>query len=97
MLQSKRLRLLRSPPGVLVGQIHKDLCVPLFAYHCGAVTASFDSKLADMGNPQVWKLGRYLSTPKVDTKDKNSRVLQASRVDSPTMTKSTKRIAFCAG
>jgi len=48
MLQSKCLRLLRAPPGMLLGQIHKDLGVPLFAYHFGDVTASFDTNLADM-------------------------------------------------
>ena len=82
---------------MLVGADSQDLGVPLFAYHFGAVTASFDSNLADMGNPQVRKLGRYLSRPKVDAKDKNGRVQQARRGDSPTMAKSTKRIAFYAG
>jgi hypothetical protein len=31
-------------------QIHEDLDVPLFTDHIRALTASFDSKLADVGN-----------------------------------------------
>ena len=34
-------------------QIHEDLSVPLFADHIRALTESFDSKLADAGNPLV--------------------------------------------
>ena len=41
-------------------QIHEDLGVPLFADHIRALTASFDSKLADAGNPLERQLGRYL-------------------------------------
>jgi hypothetical protein len=41
-------------------QIHEDLCVPLFADHIRDLTASFDSKLVDVGNPLIWELGRYL-------------------------------------
>jgi hypothetical protein len=41
-------------------QVHEDLGVPLFADHIRALTASFDSKLADVGNPLVLQLGRYL-------------------------------------
>jgi hypothetical protein len=44
---------------IIKRQIHKDLDVPLFADHIKALTASFDSKLADMGKPLVRKLGRY--------------------------------------
>jgi hypothetical protein len=32
-------------------QIHEDLGVPLFGHHIRALSASFDSKLADAGNP----------------------------------------------
>ena len=39
-------------------QIHEDLGVPLFAYQIRALTADFDSRLADVGNPLVWQLGR---------------------------------------
>jgi len=42
-------------------QIHEDLGVPLFADHIRALTESFDSWLADVGNPLVRQLGRYLS------------------------------------
>jgi len=41
-------------------QIHEDLGVPLFTDLIRALTASFDSKLADVGNPLVRQLGRYL-------------------------------------
>jgi hypothetical protein len=41
-------------------QIHEDLSVPIFADHIRALTARFDSKLADVGNPLVRRLGRYL-------------------------------------
>jgi len=41
-------------------QIHEDLGVLFFADHIRALTASFDSKLADVGNPLVRQLGRYL-------------------------------------
>jgi hypothetical protein len=41
-------------------QIHGDLGVPLFVAHIRAVTASFDSKLADVRNPLVRQLGKYL-------------------------------------
>ena len=41
-------------------QIHEDLGVPLFADHIRTLTASFDSKLADVENPVVRQLGRYL-------------------------------------
>ena len=41
-------------------QMHEDLNVPLFADHIRALTASFDSKLADVENPLVRQLGSYL-------------------------------------
>jgi len=41
-------------------QIHEDLGVPLFADHIRVLTESFDSKLADVENPLVRQLGRYL-------------------------------------
>jgi len=34
--------------------------------HLRALTESFDSKLADVGNPLVRQLGRYLSFPRAD-------------------------------
>ena len=54
--------LLMVPPWyVSNSQIHEDLGVSLFADHIRAVTASFDLKLADVGNPLVRQMGRYLS------------------------------------
>jgi hypothetical protein len=41
-------------------QIHDDLGVPLFAEHIRALAASFDSRLADVGNPLFQQLSRYL-------------------------------------
>ena len=52
VLQSKCLRLATGAPWYVSNrQIHKNLGVPLFADHIRALTASFDSKLADVGNP----------------------------------------------
>jgi len=50
-------------------QIHEDLGVPLLADHFRALTESFDSKLADVGNPVVRQLGRYLSFPRANPVD----------------------------
>jgi len=52
VLQPKCLRLATGAPWYVSNrQIHEDLCVPLFADHIRVLTASFDSKLADVGNP----------------------------------------------
>jgi len=40
--------------------MHEDVGVVLFAYNIRALTESFDSKLADVGNPLVRQLGKYL-------------------------------------
>jgi len=62
VLQSKCLCLATGAPWYVSNkQIHEDLGVPLFADHIRALTASFDSKLADVGNPLVRQLGRRLS------------------------------------
>jgi hypothetical protein len=62
VLQSKCLRLATGAPWYVSNkQIHKDLGVPLFADHIRALAASFDSKLADVGNPILRQLCRYLS------------------------------------
>jgi hypothetical protein len=67
-LQSKCLRLATSAPWYVSNRsIHEDLGVPLFADHTTAMTASFDSKLVDVGNPLVRQLGRYLRWPRVDS------------------------------
>jgi hypothetical protein len=55
-------------------QIHEDLDVPVFAHHIRALTASFDSKLPDVGKPLVAQLGRYADrglTPSPDAKTKS--------------------------
>jgi hypothetical protein len=54
VLQSKCLRLATGALWYLSNrQIHDDLGVPLFADHIRALNVSFDSKLADVGNPIV--------------------------------------------
>jgi len=61
VLQSKCLRLANGAPWYVSNrQIHEDLGVPLFADHIRALTESFESMLADVGNPLVRQLGRYL-------------------------------------
>jgi hypothetical protein len=76
-------------------QIHEDLGVPFFADHFRALTDSFDSKLADAGNPLVRQLGRYLTegwpmSPKAQAKGDNGQ--QTGRSRPWNGTKSTKRI-----
>ena len=62
VLQSKCLRLATGAPWYVSNRhIHKDLGVPLFADHIRALTENFDAKLADVGNPLIRQLGRYLS------------------------------------
>ena len=52
VLQSKCLRLATGAPWYVSNrQIHEDLGVPLFADHIRALTESFESRLADEGNP----------------------------------------------
>ena len=61
VLQSKCLRLATGAPWYVCNrQIHEDLGVSLFADHIRALTASFDSKLADVENALVQQLGSYL-------------------------------------
>jgi len=87
VLQSKCLRLPTGAPWYVSNrQIHEVLGVLLFADHIRALTASFDSKLADVGNPLVWQLDRYadrglISSP--DVKAKGSRGQQTSRSHRP--------------
>ena len=101
VLQSKCLRLATGAPWYVSNrQIHDDLGVPLFADHIRALTESFVSKLADLGDPLVRQLGRYLSWPRADHvawRESQGRQGTAgqSRL-SPAMTKSTKRIALSA-
>jgi len=51
------LALLLVPPGT---QVTGDLGVLLFVDLIRALTTSFDSKLADVGNPVVRQIGRYI-------------------------------------
>ena len=61
VLQSKCLRIATGAPRYISNvQIHEDLGVPFFAEHIRALTESYDSKLAGVGNPLVQQLGRYL-------------------------------------
>jgi hypothetical protein len=67
VLQSKCLRIATNTPWYVTNkQIHDDLCIPFFADHISALTESFDSKLADAGNPLVRQLRRHLCRPRVD-------------------------------
>jgi hypothetical protein len=62
VLQSKCLRLATAAPWyVSYRQIHEDLGVLLFADPVRALTASFDSKFTNVGNPLVRQLCRDLS------------------------------------
>jgi hypothetical protein len=101
VLLSKCLHLATGAPWYVSNrQIHENLGVPLFSKHIRAPTASFDSKLADMGNPLVQQLGRYLHWPRVDPitwHESQGRQGSAGQSrPSPMMAKSTKRIAFGA-
>ena len=61
MRESKCLPLANGAPWYVSNkQIHEDLGIPLFADHIRALTMNFHSILADVGNPLVRKLGRYL-------------------------------------
>jgi hypothetical protein len=62
VLQSKCLRIAAGAPWYMSNrQIHEDLGVSFFADHIRDLTDSFDSKLADAGNPLVRQFGRYLT------------------------------------
>ena len=66
VVQSKCLRLATGAPWYVSNrQIHEDLGVPFFADHIRDLTTSFDSSLADVGNPLVRQFGRYLPWPRV--------------------------------
>ena len=83
MLQSKCLGLATGAHWYVSNrQIHEDLGVPFFADHIRALTASFDSKLAVVGNSLVQQLGRYADrrlSPLPDAKAKGGRRQQPSR------------------
>ena len=61
VIQSKCLRIATGAPGYISNvPIHEDLGVAFFAEHIRALTESYDSKFAGVGNPLVQQLGRYL-------------------------------------
>jgi hypothetical protein len=67
VLQFKCFRIATDAPCYFGNrQIHDDLGIPLFADHIRALTESFDSKLADAGNPVVRQLVRHLCRPRAD-------------------------------
>jgi hypothetical protein len=54
VIQSKCLRIATGAPWYMSNvQIHEDLGVLFFAEHVRALTESYDSKLADVGNHLV--------------------------------------------
>jgi len=81
-------------------QIHEDLGIPLFAEHIRALIESFDSRSADVGNPLVRQLSRYLSWPRVDPvvwrESQGWQGTAGQSRPSPAMAKSSKRITFSA-
>jgi hypothetical protein len=67
VLQSKWLRIATNAPWYAGNrQIHEDLGIPFFADHSRALAESFDSKLADAGNPLVRQLEMHLCRPRAD-------------------------------
>jgi hypothetical protein len=61
VLESKFLRLATGASWSFSNrQIHEYLGVPLLADHIRALIASFDSKLADVGNPLLRHIGGHL-------------------------------------
>jgi len=67
VFQSKCLYLATGAPWYVSSrQIHEDLGVPHLADHIRGQTASFDSKLPDLGKPLVRQIDRYLRWLRVD-------------------------------
>jgi hypothetical protein len=64
VLQSKCLRIATNVSWYVGNrQIHEDLGIPFVFDHIRVLTESFDSKLADAGNPLVRQLGRHIVPP----------------------------------
>jgi hypothetical protein len=64
-------------------RIHDDLGVPYFTDHIISLTERFDWRLADVVNPLVTQLGRYLHWPSVDPsslqqEDRDQQLVQAT-------------------
>jgi hypothetical protein len=67
VLQSKCLHTATNEPWYVSNrQSHEDFGIPFFADHIRALTESFDSKLADAGNPLFRQLGRHLCRPRAE-------------------------------
>jgi hypothetical protein len=67
VLQSKYLRLASGASWYASNrQIHEDVSVSLFGDHFRALIASFDSKIAYVGNPLLRQIVRYLRRPRVE-------------------------------
>jgi hypothetical protein len=80
VLQFKCLRLATGVPFYVSNrQIHEVMGVPLFADHIRALTASFDSKLVDVGKPLVRQLGRYADRGLTPSPGAKARAVAASR------------------
>jgi hypothetical protein len=61
VLQSQCLRIVTNTSWHISNrQIHEDTGIPFFTDHTRALTESFDSKIANAGNPLVRQLGRHL-------------------------------------
>jgi hypothetical protein len=61
LLQSRCLRIVTNSTWYVSNrQIHYDLGIPFFAYHIRTLTESFDSNLADVGNPLIRQLGSFI-------------------------------------
>jgi hypothetical protein len=67
VLQSKCLLIATNAPlYISKRQIHEDFGIPFFADHIRALTESFDSKIAEAGNPLVRQLGKHMCRPRAD-------------------------------
>jgi hypothetical protein len=88
VLKTKCLRLATDAPWYVSNrQIHDDLGILLFADHIRTLTASFDSNLADAGNPSYGNSANTYAdrglTLSPDAKAKVGRGQQSSRGHRP--------------
>jgi hypothetical protein len=67
VLQSKCLRVANNATWYFGNrQVRVDLGIPFFADHIRKLTDSFDSKLADAGNPLIRQLRSHLCQPRAN-------------------------------
>jgi hypothetical protein len=67
VLQFKCLHIVATAPWYVGNrQICEDLGFPFFANHIRVLPESFDTKLADAGNPLFRQLGKHLCRPRAD-------------------------------